>query len=149
MSYCRWSNDFGECDVYVYEDVGGGWTTHVASRRLRQKVPDEIKTMPSNTAEKWIALHQAEREWRKSLPSDEIMGKVIRDGETHREPIRFPKDSEYIDLSEISEYAGDSFNDPTPQDCAERLKQIRDSGLNVPQYAIDRLIKEGQKAKGV
>lgn len=29
MSYCRWSSDNFKCDVYVYADVSGGWTTHV------------------------------------------------------------------------------------------------------------------------
>jgi hypothetical protein len=28
MSYCRWND---ECDVYVYEDCRGGWTTSVTS----------------------------------------------------------------------------------------------------------------------
>ena len=34
MSYCRWSSDDFQSDVYVYEDVSGGWTTHVAARRV-------------------------------------------------------------------------------------------------------------------
>jgi len=33
MSYCRWSSDNYQCDVYCYADVGGGYTTQVASRR--------------------------------------------------------------------------------------------------------------------
>lgn len=33
MSYCRWSSMNWMCDVYVYEDVDGGWATHVAGRR--------------------------------------------------------------------------------------------------------------------
>lgn len=26
MSYCRWSTDDFKCDLYIYEDVAGGWT---------------------------------------------------------------------------------------------------------------------------
>lgn len=33
MSYCRWSSDDFQCDVYCYEHVHGGWVTHVAGRR--------------------------------------------------------------------------------------------------------------------
>src|SRR5687767_6611694 len=33
MSYCRWSTDDFQCDLYCYEDVSGGFTTHVAGRR--------------------------------------------------------------------------------------------------------------------
>ncbi len=35
MSYCRWSSDNTNCDLYCYEDCSGGFTTHVAGFRLR------------------------------------------------------------------------------------------------------------------
>lgn len=38
MSYCRWSSDNFKSDVYVYEDVRGGYTTHVASNRIISEV---------------------------------------------------------------------------------------------------------------
>ena len=34
MSYCRWSSDDFQCDVYVYESVAGGFVTHVAANRV-------------------------------------------------------------------------------------------------------------------
>ena len=33
MSYCRWSSDDFQSDVYVYEDCRGPWVVHVAGRR--------------------------------------------------------------------------------------------------------------------
>ena len=33
MSYCRWSSDSFQCDLYVYRDVEGGWSIHVAKSR--------------------------------------------------------------------------------------------------------------------
>lgn len=33
MSYCRFSTDDFQCDVYAYEDVRGGWTICVAATR--------------------------------------------------------------------------------------------------------------------
>jgi hypothetical protein len=150
MSYCRWSSDFGECDVYVYEDVNGGWTTHVAGRRLKHRVPDEIRNMPTRDkdgkfdGDLWFEQKEAIDKWRESLPCDEHPCTYTDGKKEWQGAIRTPKDSEYIDLSEISEFAGMSFNDPTPGDCAIRLLEIRESGLNVPQYAIDELLSEDQ-----
>lgn len=39
MSYCRFSSDDYQCDVYVYQDGNGGWTTHVAGSRYLFKEP--------------------------------------------------------------------------------------------------------------
>ena len=41
MSYCRWSTDNFKCDLYCYEDVNGGFTTHVASNRPSPPYPYE------------------------------------------------------------------------------------------------------------
>lgn len=35
MSYCRWSSDNYESDLYVFHDVNGGWTTMIAGNRLK------------------------------------------------------------------------------------------------------------------
>lgn len=34
MSYCRWSSMDYQCDLYIYDDVSGGLTVHVAAGRL-------------------------------------------------------------------------------------------------------------------
>ena len=117
MSYCRWSSDYGECDVYVYTDVSGGWTTHVASRRFKNKVPEEIKAMPCSTGEEYYEMWKELEKWRETQ-------------------------TELLELEDISPYAGKSFNDATPKEAAQRLIDIRESGLNVPQYVIDDLLLE-------
>ncbi len=33
MSYCRWSSDDYNCDLYIYESVGDFWALHIASSR--------------------------------------------------------------------------------------------------------------------
>lgn len=131
MIYCRWSSDYGECDVYVYEDCSGGWTTHVAGRRLKHRVPDEIRQMyaaidwsAQDAGDRFMEAYKAHVEWGEPLISD---------------------DSQYIDLSAISRHAGKSFNDATPGECAARLIELRASGLNVPQYAIDALLQEAKE----
>ena len=40
MSYCRWSSMGFMCDVYVYENVAGCWTTHVAGNRITKPAPE-------------------------------------------------------------------------------------------------------------
>jgi hypothetical protein len=37
---------------------------------------------------------------------------------------------------------GQTFDDPTPEACADRLEQLRAAGYVVPQSAIDRLREE-------
>lgn len=34
MSYCRFSSDNFQCDVYVYEAIDAGWMTHIAANRI-------------------------------------------------------------------------------------------------------------------
>jgi hypothetical protein len=147
VSYCRWSSDFGECDVYVYADVSGGWTTHVAGRKLKHLMPDAIKAMyPSwnepDAADRYMAFHKAEQEWRDSLPHDEHPCMVYDPETKQKKPstTKWVKDSEYADLPEP--YGGESYNDPSPGECAERLEDLRKAGLRVPQYAIDALREE-------
>lgn len=38
MSYCRWSSDGFQCDVYVYESADG-YVTNVAGRRRKYRIP--------------------------------------------------------------------------------------------------------------
>ncbi len=148
MSYCRWSSDWGECDVYVYEDVSGGWTTHVAGRRAKHRVPDEIRAIvegasPEEWAEKYLEAREAEREWKKTFPH-ELWPTVKTDGSPGEDFVAWA-DSEYLDLQEIGSEAGESYNDPTPGDCADRLEALRAKGFNLPQYAIDALREEDEQ----
>ena len=55
MSYCRWSSDNWKCDLYCYEDSGGGWTIHVAGNRIDVELP-ELPDM--DNIEEWHKVHQ-------------------------------------------------------------------------------------------
>lgn len=119
MSYCRWSSDNFQCDVYVYADVSGGWTTHVATRRyvIDESVLPQIasESDPEEFASSWLARHNA------------LSAQCDR--------------KEFTDLSHLPS-AGESFNDPTARACADRLESLRAEGFNVPQCAIDELRAE-------
>jgi len=115
VSYCRFSSEDFQCDVYCYEDVSGGWTTHVATNRpvLDGTLPPPIMLAPENIKE-WMARHEKVMEWVSKA---------------ERKQIGLPHD-------------GESFNDPTAGEAADRLQTLKDLGYMVPQYAIDDLREE-------
>lgn len=127
MSYCRWSSDNFGCDVYVYEDVSGGFTCHVASRKITNldEAPEQNVELFglsekefNENLEPWLKNHRAFNEWLEQ--------KAIR---------------EDIGL----EFDGKSFNVDTATDMANQLEMLRDMGYKVPQYAIDSLYEEGKE----
>lgn len=118
MSYCRFSSDDFQCDVYVYADCMGGYTTHVAGRRhvFKKPLPPEVST---DNIEDWIERHK--------------------------------KVNKMIDKAKLVDiglpYDGEQFNDPTPEECADRLEELRTMGYIVPQYAIDALREEAMEGE--
>jgi len=128
------------CDVYVYEDVYGGWTTHVASNRmifppfpeipfswipdLKGKFDDETRRMVYPNRGRAMLAHVVCTVWSWS----------------HRVHLWFvgviPRKN--IGLSND----GESFNSETAEECAALLNELRTQGYNVPQYAIDALLEE-------
>ena len=119
MSYCRWSSDDYQCDVYVYPDSRGGWTTHVAGRRVIFGAP---------------------------LPEPAPLPHPFTDAQFDAWADRHRKVQDMLDMAERVDiglpHDGETFNDPTPGDCAERLQSLRNAGYNVPQYAVDALLEE-------
>ena len=124
MSYCRWSSDDWTCDVYVYEDVSGGWTTHVAGRKRR---PIEGRPMPT---------HPDVTDWKDKAQTAAFF-------KAHRAQMAWLDDETNFIWEDLPpSHAGESYNDSTPGECADRLEEIRAAGFNVPQYAIDELREE-------
>ena len=115
MSYCRFSSDDYQCDVYCYASVSGYYVTHVASNRpvLDGTLPPAVPWEKDN-ADAWLARHEAVMAWVEKA---------------ERKPIGLPHD-------------GETFDDPTASDAADRLQMLKDAGYNVPQYAIDALREE-------
>lgn len=113
MSYCRWSSDNWQCDVYCYEDFSGGFTIHVAGVRVLGDIPKTPVMTKENMAE-YLAAHQAQMEFLKTAK---------------HACIGLPHDEE-------------EFNEATAAACADRLEMLRSVGYHVPQYAIDALREE-------
>jgi hypothetical protein len=115
MSYCRFSDDDYQCDVYCYEDVLGGFTAHVAGSRpiLDVELPPRVEYSPA-TAAAWWDRYKAVQAW-------------LERAET--QPIGLPFD-------------GETFNDPDADSAADRLQWLWEMGYNVPQRAIEALRNE-------
>ena len=140
MSYCRWSSMNWRCDVYVYDDVAGGWTTHVAGRR---RIFPPIPDLPLHRLPRFGGVYSRD-ERRVIYPSRWHAGaahalftvwawwhrlSMWTVGKIPLRPIGLPFD-------------GETFSDDTAADCADRLEWLRGLGYIVPQYAIDALRSE-------
>lgn len=64
MSYCRWSSDNFNCDVYAYESVYGGIEVNLANRRYKGEIPkvDDSLLLSFTTENKelWQAQKKAQ-----------------------------------------------------------------------------------------
>lgn len=122
MSYCRWSSDDHTSDVYVYfaGDEHGGFVTEVAGRRylLPDGLPPELDVMSTPTL-LWLERHQ---ERQRILKAAALV------------PIGLPHD-------------GASFRDPTPRECAARLRCLAAVGYRVPADAIAALDQEAAEQR--
>ena len=141
MSYCRFSSMNWKSDVYVYADVMGGWTTHVASRKRA------IPPIPG------IPIHKLPRlngKWDKELRKvvypnrrNRITARILYGftGFWHRRV--HMASLRLIPLRPIGlAHDGESFNDETPGECADRLERLRAMGYQVPEGAIQALREE-------
>lgn len=124
MSYARWSTDDFKCDLYIYEDVSGGWTIHVAGNRTVWLVdlPEEEPFTPGDGDSylRYFARH------RKVL---DMLDEQYDGINFKREPIDLP-------------HAGESFNLDSPGKTADAVAMLRDLGYSVPYEVIDELRAE-------
>lgn len=56
MSYCRFSCDNWQSDVYVYEAVGGGYQVHVAAERLDR----HVAALDGRTPERFMKTYRVQ-----------------------------------------------------------------------------------------
>lgn len=112
MSYCRWSSDDFSCDLYCYEDVSGGWTTHVAGNRVVGNIPHI--DWPMTSSEDFARQYKAQMDFLKTA---------------ERKPIGLA-------------YDGQTFNDETLEDFRARIVMLREAGYSCPEYVLKRIDEE-------
>lgn len=125
MSFCRWSSEGGKCDVYVYADVKGGYTCHIAHYRvinIDEAPPAPTLDMVARGGEegvkKYLEMSDARHEW------------IERHGVRQTVPHGM---------------AGQTVNLGGAEEMALFLERLKSEGVNVPQYAIDELREEADE----
>lgn len=119
MSICRWSSDDQQCDLYIYEDVNGGITCHVAANHpvfsgpLPQKVYDETN---------W---NESEESIREFLARDREVSELIK----RYDPIGLP-------------YDGCVYNVDTYSELFDLVFYLHMEGYHVPTYVFDIINEE-------
>jgi hypothetical protein len=114
MSYCRWSSDDYRCDLYCYEDVSVGWTTHVAARRVVGDIPKLVFEKLESDPGAFAASYEAQA--------------------------KFLDTAEYADIG--GPFDGESFNDSTLRAFRERIVRLRAAGYHCPDSVLDEIDAE-------
>lgn len=119
MSYCRWSSMDFKCDLYCYEDVRGGWTTHVAGNKVVSPVISDapIRLLLNGG---WLGMRLYT--WWHNLHMWTV-------GHGKRKPLGGP-------------YAGASFNDSDLYAFKARLRMLRSAGYRFPDYVLQSVDDE-------
>lgn len=116
MSYCRFSSDNWKSDVYVYES-DNGFVIHVAGARYTTEIPN-VPPMPSGGTyeewKEWFNLHNKQMKAVSSAPTKTIGG----------------------------DYDSQTFICETAEETLDKLKDIKEHGYNVPDFAFESLKEE-------
>lgn len=140
MSYCRFSSMNWMSDVYVYADASGRWTTHVAVvRRVCPPVPDVIFSGVSMRLYRWSAEAPTSA-WRNFLTQAWFRFCAFWHNRVHLASLRLIP-WRRIGLPD----AGETFTDPTPAACADRLEHLQALGYRIPQWVIGALREESEE----
>lgn len=113
MSYCRFSSDDFQSDVYAYADVNGGYTVWLAARRLVGKLTP-LPELTKGNIEEYMRAVEVQRGELETMDKG---------------PVNLP-------------YAGERINYVTLEDFLDGMLYLRKLGYHVPNEAIDRIREE-------
>lgn len=120
MSYCRWSSDNFECDLYCYQS-DSGWITHVASHRHAGDIPKvDWQLLQDGKGDEFNAANKKQESF---LESAELI------------PIGLPHD-------------GETFCDDTLNDFLATVTMLKDAGYQIPEDLIGDVKEEMGDMKG-
>lgn len=115
MSYCRWSSDAHQSDVYVFYSGDPEYTIMVAENRHVSSAPRPLEVpLQGGNVEAFMEANQQLAEW---AASSELI------------PLGLPHD-------------GDVFTYTSASETVEQLLLLRSMGYYVPQFAIEVLNQE-------
>lgn len=118
MSYCRWSSDNFQCDLYCYES-DGGYVTSVACNRVLLPIPEvNFGSIQNGT---WVMADYEKRQALSDLAHDPMLNPSIN-----------------IGLSRD----GESFLDGELESFLARLESLKEEGYRFPDYVIKNVQEE-------
>ena len=113
MSYCRWSSMNHACDIYLYADVNGGYTCHVAGKKRVSGTP--CPPLPN--------------EWWKA-PVEQLMADMDKQQ-------RWVENAELVDIG--LPHDGESFYCQDRDTMVETLKMLKAEGYTMPEDLIETI----------
>ncbi len=116
MSYCRWSSDNFDCDIYAYESCYGGFQVHIATNRYVGEIPKVNYNLIQNDK-----THQQFIEQRKA------QSKFLENNVS--KPIGLPHD-------------GETFLYESLEDFKQAMIGFRKLGYRFPNYVIESIQEE-------
>lgn len=128
MSYCRFSSDEFRSDFYVYANVSGKWTLHVAGSRYLH-TPPPVYVYP---------------EEHKIVHESGGFGLTPEGSEAWRKWLEECNPLVDIDLP----FAGERFDFDTPGECANKLEELAKIGYHLPEGPVERLRSDQEAIDG-
>jgi hypothetical protein len=114
MSFCRWSSNDFDCDIYSYWDASqGGITTHIAGRRVIGEIP-KVPDLLKSPIKDFVKAHRKQMKFLETC---------------EREEIKLP-------------FAGETFNDPDLKFFLKRLLELKEIGYHIPEDVIETVREE-------
>ena len=114
MSYCRWSSNNWDCDLYCYGSAQG-YTTHVANNRINGDIPKEDwQLLYDGKTDEFMVQHNAQMKFLETCT---------------RSPIGLPLD-------------GKTFNDPDLESFLARVLALKAMGYHVPDHVAEAIREE-------
>jgi hypothetical protein len=121
VSYCRWSSNDHQCDVYVYQSVDG-FVTNVARTRYAptEAMPEPISFTPDDVLG-WAErnIERSQQVWAVLDAAPTVLIGLAHDGET--------------------------FVHATASECADHLAHLAELGYRVPADVITDLREEDEQ----
>lgn len=118
MSYCRWSDDDFQCNLYCYPQVGDSFVTHVASMRrvFKKQLPPPIS---------------------ESVDDPDYMNKIFA---RHQRVMELCKTAEMVPIGLPCD--GQIFVDITLEEFRTRVDKLLVMGYRAPRGLLDDIDTE-------
>lgn len=111
MSYCRWSSDNYNCDIYAYESCYGGYEIHIASSKYEGEIPKLDYNLLATDMVEFTKQRKAQLEYLKDCGTKELNLK----------------------------YAGENLGAETLEEFENLMLELKEIGYDIPDYVFETI----------